>query len=63
MGGRAERQTGQGEERAVLELVQGFGGLVGRTQQPEAWATPALPSDWPEGATMLGHRTHLCPDE
>lgn len=30
----------------------------GGTQLPEAWATPALPPDWPrEGATMLGQRT------
>lgn len=36
-GGRAECQTGQGEEKAVLELVQDSGGLVGGTRLPEAW--------------------------
>lgn len=57
-GGRAECQTGQEEERAVLELVQDYGGLAGGTQLPETWATSALPPDWPgEGATMLGQRT------
>lgn len=57
-GGRAECQTGQGEERAARELVQDSGGLVGGSWLPEAWATPALPLDWPgEGATMLGQRT------
>lgn len=55
-GGRAKCQTGQ-EERAVLELVQDYGGLAGGTQLPETWATPVLPPDWPgEGATMLGQR-------
>ncbi|KAB1277254.1 hypothetical protein Cadr_000005740 [Camelus dromedarius] len=54
----AECQTGQGEERAARELVQDSGGLMGGSWLPEAWATPALPPDWPgEGATMLGQRT------
>lgn len=44
------------EERAVQKLVQDYGGLVGGTWLPEAWATPAPPG---EGATMLGQRTLL----
>lgn len=44
------------EERAVLKLVQDYGGLVEGTRLPEAWATPARPG---EGATMLGQRTLL----
>lgn len=37
-GGRAKCQTGhEEEERAVLELVQDSGGLVGGTRLPEAW--------------------------
>lgn len=36
-GGRAKCQTGHEEERAVLELVQDSGGLVGGTRLAEAW--------------------------
>lgn len=35
-GARAKCQTGLQEERAVLELVQDSGGLVGGTRLPEA---------------------------